>query len=235
MNTSKSTINKSAKRRAAGTPALSPKQKQQVRAMLSSQLETKQKTFGVNAVAVTTAGTCYDMTALVQDNTESGRVGDRVQLKSVDFRYTITVGATGLIAAADQFNTVRVIIFKWRENDAVDSPTTAKLLDVIAGYPTSILLPNRNLEHQYKVYYDKTHVVYNTPLWNGAAVAWYHGVGGTMCTDNHHISGPLGFIEFEPPAGFQGEGNLYLFVGSDSAFAPNPTITCLANIRYTDA
>jgi len=201
--------------------------------MLDSQLETH--FFQANQVPtqVTTAGQFFKLTSIPSGSAEKQRTGDNIIRKFLEFKYTITVGATGLIAAADQYNTVRVIVFSWKADDGVYNPTAISLLDS-AATPQTIASLFYDDKRNFTVHYDKSHVVFNTPYWNGAAVTWSHGVGGTFETPEP-IRIPLkGKIEFNSDFTY-GTNHLYAMFVSDSAFSPNPTCAFSSTFAYTDA
>jgi hypothetical protein len=200
--------------------------------MITAKIERKCWNYSTGPVSVTTTGTFYKLSSVPQDVTDDGRVGDAIHMSHMELRYSITVGATGLIAAADEFNTVRLLIFKWLEDDGLTVPTTALILSTIGTAGTN-RMHSYDTRHLYKVYYDKQHVVYNTPYWNGAAVAWAHGVGANFATPTATrlpVSGPLVFDADQ----IVGQGHIYALLISDSAFTPNPTMEVVTALVYDD-
>jgi hypothetical protein len=223
------------KRNQNRTAALTPTQKQQVRQLIQAEIESKSFYFTTTPVAVTTGGTVYRCTTIPQGVTNVTRVGDKLHLKRLSLRYNIQVGATGLIAAADEFNTVRVIIFKWREDDGIFAPAINNILQGSSSAVSTNQHYNYDDKHLYKILYDKSHVVFNTPIWNGAAVAWYHGTEANYATPVAQVikGGQLGRIEFDVNTSV-GTGHLYILLCSDSAFAPNPTAEVTVAVEYDD-
>lgn len=205
--------------------------KRMVKQMIESRLERKYGTFDTTNYNVPLAGSFTKLTPMAQGVGQSARVGDEVTLKSLRFRYTITVGAPGLVAAADQYNVVRVCIFKYLQDDGLASPNNNILS---AASSNNTLNPiNPDYKDEYIILYDKSHVVYNSPIWNGSAVSWQHGVGGTYTTpDAIHI--PLkGKVHYQQGA-TTGVGHIYLCAWSDSAFTPNPTLELVSVVEYDD-
>jgi len=173
------------------------------------------------------------LTTVVQGIQDQQRIGDMLMRKQLNMSYTITVGATGLIAAADQFNTVRVIVFEWKEDDGLTTPVVANIIDTSVSTAKTLSPINYDVKHDFKVLYDKSHVVFNTPVWNGAAVTWSHGVGGTFATQSPIVMQLKGKIEFDANSA-NGVGHLFVLTISDSAFTPNPTCEFVSQLRYTD-
>lgn len=224
-------------RRRAATSALAAPlnsvQMNQVKQLISATIEHKAFAATTSSITVPTSGVVTRMSGIPSGPGRLQRVGDQVTLKKITFRYLIQVGATGLIAAADQYNTVRVILFRWNEDDGAAAPVTSNVLN--GSVSSNVTLWNFNYDDRqlYHVLYDKTHVVFNTPVWNGSAVTWSHGVGGTFVSPNT-ISMPLASkIEFDFDA-IPGTGHIYSLLISDSAFAPNPTCELVTEIEYLD-
>jgi len=211
---------------------LSTLQKNQVRAMLSNVPEVKAYLYDTTQ-NVATGGTNTRISGMAQGLTTTNRIGDCIRRREIGFMYTITVGAAGVLAAADIYNTVRVVIFSWLVDDTV-APTVDQILDTSLATANTISLPNNDTAHLYKIHYDMSHVVFNTPIWNGAAVTWQHGVGGTYQTPKP-VRIPLkGIIDYNNTA-VSGKNNLYVLLISDSAFAPNPTIEFSSRLLFQDS
>lgn len=216
---------------------LNAAQKAQVRAitrgLLRNEVEVKAFDTTTNSFTVSTAGSVAKLTTVTQGATQVTRVGDRLKKKRLDFKYSIQVGATGLIAAADQYNTVRVIIFEWHMDDGLAAPVVA---NVLTTTPTnkSLAMYNYDTDHDYRILYDRSHVVYNTPIWNGAAVQWNHGPDGTFCNERVQTLELKGDIEFDAGSSF-GTGHLYALFISDSAFAPNPSCEFVSRLLFEDS
>jgi hypothetical protein len=227
--TSKSSKARSGRKQKALTLA----QKRQVRAMISASLERKSFYTTTGSVAVTTAGTLYCLSSIAQGHADTQRVGDELHKKTLEFMYHITVGATGLIAAADQYNTVRLVIFIWHEDNGLAAPTPALILQLASATSPTSALSNYDTKHLYKILSDEQHVVYNTPIWNGAAPIWYHGPGANFAPIRPRKIALSGSIEFDADT-VVGEGHVYALVISDSAFTPNPTIELNTRLDYDD-
>jgi len=213
---------------------LSALQKKQIKDMMLAQTEVKAFAYTTGTVNPGGTGNVYALTRVVQGVTDNNRIGDNLVKKELMVMYTITVGATGLVAAADQYNTVRVILFTWHEDDGGFNPTQALILDDVGVTPTTVAHYLYDTAFTYKILYDKSHVVFNTPVWNGSALTWTHGVGGTYQTPEP-IRVPLkGKIDFASNTNF-GRGHVYALILSDSAFSPNPSVVLTSRLLFTDA
>lgn len=217
---------------------LNRRQKREVKLMLSKEIEHKSFSGSTGAIGITTAGSVALVSNITQGVGRNSRVGDEVNIKEINFMFNVEVGATGLIAAADTYNNVRIILFKWKMDDGAGLPTTNSILESAGGNPGTLRPYNFDDRHQYHICFDKTITVFNSPIWNGAAVSWQNGV-------NAHYQSPkpvrirgkkLGSskINFDLNA-VVGTGNYYFLFISDSAFTPNPTLTLESQIIYTDA
>lgn len=200
--------------------------------MLSATLERKAFYSTTGTLSVTTSGVVGLLSSITQGNTNATRVGDELSSKALNISYSIAVGAPGLVAVADEYNTVRVIIFKWIEDNGLAAPTPAIVLD---GSPNTWTLSQYNFDnmHDFKILYDKSHVVYNTPIWNGAAVTWQHGVGAIYATPTPIHIKLSGKILFDADTVY-GKNHVYYLVVSDSAFTPNPTIELSGRFLFED-
>jgi len=201
--------------------------------MLNSKLELKYAYATTSSSTVSTAGQLTRLTSIAQGIGQSARAGDEVSLKTITWRWTATVGAAGLIAAADQFNVIRAIVFRYHLDDAIAAPTVAQILNTSTSTNLTIAPLNFDNVEEYTILKDENIVLYNTPIWNGSAVTWQHGVGGTLSGSQAPISlkGKIAFSN----AGVNGANHVYVLFVSDSAFAPNPLIELVSTVTYTDA
>jgi hypothetical protein len=216
-----------------GGPTLTNKQRQQVKQMITSSQELKVFYATVGSLTVPPAGVLTRLTSVTQGVGFTQRVGNELAIKKFIFKYAIQVGATGIISAADEFNTVRVIIFRWKNDDTFAFPAIGDILDLSAGTITNRTY-NFDTRMDYHVLYDQSHVVFNTPIWNGAAVQWNHGVGSNYASPAPIVlPNAVGKILFENNA-ITGNGHIYSLVVSDSAFSPHPTFEQATEIQFID-
>lgn len=208
-----------------------PVTKQQVRDMLRSKIELKFFTGSTGEYGISTSGSITRMTGVNQGVIQSNRTGDLINPTDLELRYTFTSGATGVITGADEFNVMRILLFRWHMDDTSDPPTLARL---IAGSTNKTLAPyNREYDEQYTILYDAVHCVYNTPVWNGSAVSLQRGYGSAVSVAPPRI--PLkGSIHFAL-SGNTGVGHIYCLMVSDSTYSPSPTGEAVIGLRYTDA
>jgi len=218
---------------------LTKAQKKAIRSMIASNIETKFTTEGYSST-VLAAGNFWQVTTLGQGLQGYARVGDRIDIHRIELNYKITAPVGGLITAADVFDTVRVILFRWHMDDAADAPALAKILSVPlngAHTDTTLYNYNRDMQTKFSIIYDKTHVVYNQPVWDGTNVSYKPGVGHVFTSGTLEFVGPQckgKSIQFNAGTN-TGEGMVYMLFVSDSAFSPHPAIVASLQIDFTDA
>jgi len=97
-------------------------QKKQVNRMINSREEYKTFLKGQVAQAMPLTAVITSLSDISQGVTDNNRVGNHIHLK--------TLKGTLTCLAADSTNIMRVIIFKWKENDTYNPPTLAQILAV---------------------------------------------------------------------------------------------------------
>jgi len=206
------------------------------RSMISKSAEEKSFTATIAlSTVVTTGGVVVPLTAMSQGVTVTTRVGDRVRVKKMQIKYTIVVGATGVIAGADAYNVLRVIVFKWKVSNAITAPTTGNILDAASSATVTNQAYNHDGRGDYHICYDKSHRVFNTPVYNGAAISWQHGDNSAVNTDVITL-GSLGKREIAYESNTTtGDGLYFALVVSDSAFLPDPTIEFCSILSFSDS
>lgn len=217
---------------------LNKRQKLEVKKMIAVKQEHKAFLYDSTATAVTTAGIIKPLSDIATGAGYNLRAGDQLTVTSLSFKYDIQVGAVGLIAAADQYNSVRVIVFKWYNDSGLGAPATANIITA-ATDPVNAMY-DFDGRHLYKVIYDRTHTVFNTPNWNGTAAApyWSSGIQAHYdCPKVITVSGKkLGKKTISYDIGTtDGVGKYYALFISDSAFTPNPTIDFNSEMIFTDS
>lgn len=222
-----------------------------VRAALDGELEMKWHTQIANGTAILLAGTMLQLTTIPQGSTANNRTGDRVKLKRLTFSYGVLCSVGGVIfSAADYYDRVRLIIFRYHASTAVATPGAADLLNggladlITASY-------NVNQENDVTILWDSAHTVYNTPVYDGTNVKLFPGPDHVWQSPR-----PIVITNFDKPARMapkvralntepnvvdfltgssQAYGHLYLFSCSDSAFTPHPTLNFECTLEYHDA
>lgn len=203
--------------------------------ILAGRIETKFFTTSSGNATIPTTGLVLNLSNMTQGTGDTNRVGDECIMTRLSFKYSIQAGATGLIAAADEYNAVRVIIFKWREDSTIAVPIQANVLIAASSGISTNQMHAFDQRELVSILYDETHVVYNTPIWNGAAVQWNHGPLSNFSLARLKIIGGarLGKINFTGNSTL-GNGQVYVLITSDSAFAPNPTCDFSSILEFKD-
>jgi hypothetical protein len=219
--------------------ALTPQQKRQVKQIVEGHIEVKNASEGLSTT-ISNAGTITSYTTFAQGRQAYARVGDRIEIQELQFKYKITAPVGGLLTAADAYDTVRVIVFRWWADDSADVPTVAQILGVSLNAAHTDITTynyNRDLAEKYKILYDKTHVVYNAPIWDGTAVRTEPGPGHVFASDTIRFpKGRLGNPQINYDSGVNtGWGNVYTLVVSDSVFTPHPAFVCSMLTEFHDA
>lgn len=205
-----------------GTRALNPRQQRQVKILIARQQELDYYDNGVNASSIGVLATVQGgLSTPIQGDSDGERVGDKIQLKAFKFRFHLIGG--------DATNNVRVILFRWHQDNNVASPAAADVLQNPTGFPvTSAVNHDRIKAGILHIMYDKTFALSNSTS----------GGGTPSCLSREvNIYGKkLGRkgIEFNNAA-ITGNNHIYALFQSDSNAAPNPSITWYSRLTYTDA
>lgn len=154
---------------------------------------------------------------------ENERIGKQIDIKSVNYRFTLNVSDT------DVFDTMRVIFVQWQINNAESAIPSNNLLFLypVGDYPN--LWPfNTQNAHTYRILYDR---VFNL------------SEGGIAQVTENILFTPkdLGItkLTFENDDGGQiptlAGGLIMGYVCSDSSATPNPRIDYTAKFNFTDS
>jgi len=221
-----------------GGKRLTKAQKKAIHNMIAAELEVKYYTFGLSTT-VSNTGSCTSFTTLAAGLQGYARVGDRIEVKKIEFNYRVAAPVGGLLTAADSYDTVRVILFRWKPDDSVDVPVIANLLSppIGAAHSESALYNyNRDKADKYRILYDRVHTVFNSPVWDGSAVRTAAGFGHSLTESVTFTGKKCGGKFIDYMAGTNtGLGNVYVAIVSDSAFSPHPAFVCSVQIDFTDA
>lgn len=178
---------------------------------IANREETKAFVTSLNASASTTVS-LTKLSSIPVGTGQEERIGDVVMVKSMSSQFTSIV--------ADATNFVRIIIFQWFEDDAVDPPTPAMIL-------TSPTLIASNYEYnsrrKRKILWDKT---LSLSLNGGPA--------------NAHVKKRISFfpkekIYYSPTGAITGKNNIWMLKYSDSGAVVHPTFKFMSMLQYTDA
>jgi hypothetical protein len=221
-----------------GAPFTS-QQKKAIRSMIESEIETKYTTEGLSTT-ISNAGTFWQVTTLGQGLQGYARVGDRIDVHRIELNYKITAPVGGLITAADVNDTVRVILFRWKMDDAADPPAVTKILSAPLNAAHSDITQynyNRDMQEKWSIIYDRTHVVYNQPVYDGTNVVYKPGDDHVYCSGTLEFKGKQCHgksINFNAGTN-TGEGMIYMLFVSDSSFVPHPSVVASLQVDFTDA
>jgi len=170
----------------------------------------EKKSFDVGfATTVADTGATARLTAIPQGDTDSSRQGDHVKLLKGE-----------LISAAsysDTTNCLRLIIYRWNQDDSSSAPTVSDILQTTSPY--SPLNRDNERARKFDVIVDHQYVVSNVG----------QGVDKFRCSMNLKSQ-----IAFQATA-TSGTGHLYYFVVSDSAGVPHPSLSFIWRTYYTDS
>lgn len=201
---------------------LNKRQKVEVKRLITAKEELKFSDTNV-AGGITTAITPVAMATPTQGNGAVQRVGDDINLRKISLRLNIRGGGAAL-GVADQFNTVRLIIFRWSQNNAVTAPTQADVLQYAA--PLSYTSPynwDAQAQGKVKICYDR---------------AFTFTQGGTQTrVVLHEIFGKKlhGKVVKYNGGTQQGTNMFYYLVISDSTVIPNPSWDGYMRMVFSDS
>ena len=123
-----------------------------VRNLLRTQSELKfWPTY--NNTAISTTPNIVDLFDPALGTADNDRIGDKVQIKSIDFRSQITLNAS----ATEDY--VRLMIVQWRDDSTAGDPTSAYLLQNNSTTYHAITQPDleRHEGGQFRLLFDKTY------------------------------------------------------------------------------
>lgn len=208
-----------------------------VKKLINSSTELKSITAQSAGNSVSTTGTIIDLTSgIAQGYNKSQRVGDKLTVKKIKFSWNAVAAQSGLVAGSDAYDMVRLIIFKWKENNGAINPVVANILDSTATDPT--LAPyNFDQRKLYAICYDKCMTLYNSTVFDGTNVSTEHGPGSAMTLNNQALYGRRLHspnVEFVNNS-TDGTGKYYALIISNSQFANHPQLSIVYQIDYTDA
>lgn len=161
----------------------------------------------------------YKLTATSQGDTDSTRSGDRITIKSLQLRGTLTV--------ADTHNIMRIIIFQYLGDDAVAVPTSGQVLEA----------PYYGTYNHVNSPYAKDFVGYKTiVLWDSTYVLNQDNQAKQfqiMLTAANFRKKAKPYIQYQGGTS-NGVGNIYLMAVSDSGAATHPSLSFASRLRYID-
>lgn len=210
------------KKKSKANKVLTPRQANAVKRIVDSKLEAevekKYRDYTLDAVAISSTPVVSDISVMALGTSAQQRIGDVVELKSIQFRFQCTL--------ADTTNYIRLILFQWKQ-DAQTAPTWADIMEFesggvpIAQYermsPYSLYT---SIEGSFRVIKDIRFI-----LDTDNPVQLIEGFINKGFTKNIHYS---------QAASTYGVNHLYMMMLSDSGAVSHPSIDGFIRLRYTD-
>lgn len=197
-------------------PKLNKTQEIQVRRLISKQAETKTWVKGALSQSASLVHVITSVTDISLGQTDNTRIGNHVHMKNLNGRVTIL--------NADATNVIRVIIFKWKENDTFNVPTAAQVLaNGPSGGPDVYSTYNRDSPGNYTIIKDFFFVG------NGNSAA------SNLIQKKEFKVKLSGKTQFYSDVGTSGTNKYYIMYQSDSAAVNHPTVSYNLEFDYTDS
>lgn len=158
------------------------------------------------------AGSIVSLSDVAQGDTDNTRNGDSLFASSLGMRYH-WVGA-------DAYNTMRLIIFQWNQDDV---PSVGDILLDVGVVSSCTENYNTDQASHYKIMYD--HTITATQAVTG------QGYSGPFMAKKLRV--PRSKIQFNG-GGTVGTGKIYYLALSDSAAASHPSLLFTSRLNYRD-
>lgn len=194
---------------------LTPAQKRQVKLIVGRDVEKKFFDKNMPGNAPTGSGLIVgSVINIAQGNNDTGRIGDKITLKQMKIRTTIT--------GADATNFVRLIWFQWTPLNSVQAPSLSTLMQDPITW-NSPLNESNGAANLYRVISDK---IYSCSLSGSTAARSF-----TTVLYGRKI--PRKQIEYQPSQA-TGYNQIYCAMYSDSTATAHPTVSVYMRTMYTD-
>lgn len=184
-----------------------------IKRQVNRMAETKRLQRALAVVVANSPALITPLLQIPQGTGEGQRVGDHVMLQKVMLRWQITL--------ADNTNTVRFILFQWKQ---YTGPSGTDILNLTSpDYNTIPFIAPYNVttDSSYKILMDRTYVVDTDDPVIRAQKLIYKGITQK--------------INFQSAAGTSATYNqLYLLVVSDSGATSHPAVNLTADMFYKD-
>jgi hypothetical protein len=200
--------------------------------IVNGQQEVKHFQFGFTPASALATGFTVPISQVVQGYGGNTRDGDRITPLRLRMAYSIVCSSNTLLAAADQYDNVRVIVFRWHDDSTPALPTMASILTNAGSTDYTLANYNRDQAPRYKVLYDRVHLLVNTPIWNGAATLYEVGPGSVVTVETTLNLGKTP-IDFQGALNTGSEQLFFLYV-SDSGFTPHPQLQAQFEVAFYD-
>lgn len=165
------------------------------------------------ATNVDWTGLFHNLCIPAQGDTDVTRDGDKLNMKKLRLRCSIVQG--------DSYNNIRIIIFRWKQNNISVTPSASYLISPYQGTAMSPVAPyNWDTKDNTQILYDRVYTVDTS-------------YPQRMVKINLNLS-KLPKVAFD--SGTTGGNNhLYMFIVSDSSAATHPTYNLLSRVSFTDS
>jgi hypothetical protein len=154
-------------------------------------------------------GSITKLTTIPQGDTDSSRDGDHIKLHSI--------WCNGAVNYSDTTNVIRLIIFRWNQDDSSAAPTVNDITQTFS--PFSPIHRDNERAKKFDVVYDHLFGVANV------------GPGIQVFQWRKRMQS---IVAFQATAN-TGTGHLYAFVISDSSATPHPGLSLIWRTYYTDS
>lgn len=227
------------RKRYTRTRKLNYRQKRQVKQIIGKQIEDKCFSFGGQDTGVSNTGVVHDMSNLATSGTgENQRVGRKIGVKRFMINFEVQTAQSSFISP-DAWNTVRIILFRWRITSSAATPVMNDILDntsSLTNYSTQ--WPHNFNTDKFKVIYDKTIKVGPMPVYDGANVEYYAvGPNAQRVMKWKFYGKRLGnkTIHFDNDVNGHGKEKIYALFTTDSTVSPHPIVNWTGQLVYEDA
>lgn len=188
--------------------------------VVSRNIEHKIHDYDLTPTAISYNGIMTNITSIFQGDTANTRNGRFITPTKLKFRWLVSASAT------DAYNSMRILIVKWKEDDLV-APVPGNVLQHIDSVdaPQS-QVPFENNAKKFSVIYDNYVSVTSNTGSGGSSVR-----SGTVTLSRKKLSKimyDLGNVD-------TGYGNYYLVAASDSAAVSHPRLQLHTRMHYEDA
>lgn len=209
--------------------------KSEIKKMLASTLERKHIDTYVDSSTtypLMSAPTITQLNVISQGNSESTRIGNKINYKSFTGRFHVVVQSP--VDNTDNVISTRVVILMWKPNS---TPTAGQIFQSVSTATKALLSPfNHEYKKQFMVLYDSG-IVDVYPIYgnNGAGTPAKQNTGMEMHFNIPLIVKPLTGLsaDYNGSSTTDSSNRIYIVYGAD--IAAKLDIEGWARVSYTDA
>jgi len=202
-----------------GHPKQHPSVKTVVKRVMNENKELKVYDENSSAFTIGAGATLSLLSGITQGAAQAQRVGDQVELVSLEITYEVVQANT------DIYSNTRVLIFQWFPNTTLIAPVLASIL-----YNTAAIGPYSQYNWQYR---DQYHVIYDK-LFSQAGISTSVASSTNMSVLRHRLTNFRKPIKYTPGTA-AGSNHLYFLFMSDSTIAPFPVGSFATRLEYRDS